>query len=164
MLDFANWHRGAWSLCSRRRKGHQTCNRAGIAWINCNSDPWRNFWWWGSDGSGGKSVKEWTSLLIMLHLPQRNLHTRESQVALLCDDYYRITLKWEISLVLGLRYVILDQENKAHFMDLWMFTLNIPAPKNTTCECLNTLKITVTFLLFVWPAQEWLYFIVYFKL
>lgn len=77
-----------------------------------------------------------TPLLMMQHLPQRNLHTRESQVAFLCGVYYMITLKREISLDFG--WVI-------GLMDLWMLILNIFPPEITTCDCLNTLKITVAF-------------------
>lgn len=41
----------------------------------------------GVDGCGGKSVKDCTSLLMMLHLLPRNLHTRESQDAFICGIY-----------------------------------------------------------------------------
>lgn len=51
-----------------------------------------------------KICEKVTPLLMMQHLPQRNLHTRESQVAFLCGVYYMITLKREISLDFGLSY------------------------------------------------------------
>lgn len=47
----------------------------------------------GVVGCGGKSVKDCISLLMMLHLLLRNLHTRGSQVAFSCGIRHIITPK-----------------------------------------------------------------------
>lgn len=73
--------------------------------------PWKSYWWWGWM-IVEVNLWERTSLLMMLHPLQRNLHTRESQVAFLCGIYHVITLKREISLGLDLSYSILEQKNK----------------------------------------------------
>lgn len=143
MLDFASRQWESWSLWSRRGKEHLKCNKASTPWINCNSDHFHEGVTGNGDGQMWKICERVTPLLMMQHLPQRNLHTRESQVAFLCGVYYMITLKREISLDFG--WVI-------GLMDLWMLILNIFPPEITTCDCLNTLKITVAFLLFVWPT------------
>lgn len=48
---------------------------------------------WVVEVCGGKSVKDWTLLLLMVHILQGNLHTRQDQVAFLCGIYQMIMLK-----------------------------------------------------------------------
>lgn len=104
MLDFASRQWESWSLWSRRGKEHLKCNKASTPWINCNSDHFHEGVTGNGDGQMWKICEKVTPLLMMQHLPQRNLHTRESQVAFLCGVYYMITLKREISLDFGLSY------------------------------------------------------------
>lgn len=103
----------------------------------------------GMDRCGGKSVKG------RRHCLWCNIYYREisilekARLPFSVVSVNMITLKREISLDFGLSY--------------WTHGLvdgylKYFPPEITTCDCLNTLKITVTFLLFIWPILAWLYF------
>lgn len=133
-------------------------------WINCNSD---QFLRWDARAGGWKIVVVnlwktghhclWCYICYreISILNKTRLPFSVVSVMWLCwKEKFLVNWVWIISFLnkKTRKYLIVDAYPK-----------NFP-PKITTCDCLNFLEITITFLLTIWPTQTWLYFIVCFRL